>query len=190
MVSTASSATTISLEDFLQLPETKPASEYIDGRIYQKPMPQGKHSRLQTRFPAEINQRIESKRLGCAFTELRCTFAGHSIVPDISVFTWERIPRNAAGEVENTFIIPPDWVIEILSPDQRPTRVINNILFCLNNGTSLGWLVDPEEKNVIIFQSGQQPIGREEPDDRLILLPVLENWQLTIEEMLNWLNLP
>lgn len=121
MVSVSSSSTALSLEKFLQQPETKPASEYINGRIYQKPMPQGKHSRLQTRFPAEINQRTESKQLGCAFTELRCTFAGHSLVPDISVFIWERIPRTANGEVENTFPILPDWVIEILSPDQRPT---------------------------------------------------------------------
>lgn len=151
----ASSSTPLSLEDFLKRPETKPASEYIDGRIYQKSVPQGKHSRLQTRFPAEINQRIEAKRLGCAFTELRCTFAGRSIVPDISVFTWERIPRNASGEVENTLMIFPNWVIEILSSDQRSTRVINNILFCLNNGTHLGWLVDPEEKNVIVFQPNQ-----------------------------------
>jgi Uma2 family endonuclease len=183
-------ATTIPLEEFLQLPETKPASEYIEGQIYQKPMPQGKHSRLQTRFPAEINQRIESKRLGCAFTELRCTFAGRSIVPDISVFTWERIPRNASNEVDNTFTIYPDWVVEILSPDQRPTRVINNILFCLNNGTSLGWLVDPEEKNVIIFQPGQQPIGQERPTDDLVMLPILNMWQLTVADLFSWLSLP
>ncbi|NJO42471.1 MAG: Uma2 family endonuclease [Cyanobacteria bacterium CRU_2_1] len=190
MVLVSSSSTKLSLEEFLKRPETKPASEYIDGRIYQKPMPQGKHSRLQTRFPAEINQRIESKRLGCAFTELRCTFARRSIVPDISVFTWERIPRDASGEVENTFPIHPDWMIEILSPDQRPTRVINNILFCLNHGTRLGWLIDPEEKTVIIFQPGQQPVGMEEPTDRLLMLPVLEDWQLTVEEFFNWLNFP
>jgi hypothetical protein len=34
----------LTLEDFLALPETKPASEFIDGKIIQKPMPQGKHS--------------------------------------------------------------------------------------------------------------------------------------------------
>ncbi len=37
----------LSLEDFLELPETKPASEYVDGQIIQKPVPQGKHSALQ-----------------------------------------------------------------------------------------------------------------------------------------------
>ena len=33
----------LTLEEFLELPETTPASEYIDGKIIQKPMPQGEH---------------------------------------------------------------------------------------------------------------------------------------------------
>jgi Uma2 family endonuclease len=37
----------LTLEEFLKLPETKPASEYIEGEIIQKPMPKIKHSRLQ-----------------------------------------------------------------------------------------------------------------------------------------------
>jgi Uma2 family endonuclease len=35
-----------SLETFLELPETKPASEFINGQITQKVMPQGENSRL------------------------------------------------------------------------------------------------------------------------------------------------
>lgn len=31
----------ITLEEFLKLPETKPASEYIEGQIVQKPIPTG-----------------------------------------------------------------------------------------------------------------------------------------------------
>lgn len=36
----------LSLEEFLAQPETKPASELINGDILQKPMPQGEHSRI------------------------------------------------------------------------------------------------------------------------------------------------
>ena len=36
----------LTLEEFLKLPETKPASEYIEGEILQKSMPKAKHSRL------------------------------------------------------------------------------------------------------------------------------------------------
>jgi Uma2 family endonuclease len=97
----------LSLVDFLKLLETKPVSEYIDGQAYPKPMPKGKHSRLQTRFSAAINQVGEPQRLACAFTELRCTFGGRSLVPDISVFRWQRIPLDDSGEIENTFEIGP-----------------------------------------------------------------------------------
>lgn len=44
------SATTtqpLTLNEFLKLPETKPVSEYINGEIIPKPMPKGRHSRLQ-----------------------------------------------------------------------------------------------------------------------------------------------
>ncbi len=36
----------LTLETFLAMPDTKPASELIDGEISQKPMPQGEHSVL------------------------------------------------------------------------------------------------------------------------------------------------
>lgn len=81
----------LTLEAFLTLPETKPASEYIDGKIIQKPMPQGKHSALQSDLMALINAAVRSQKTARAFLELRCTFEGGSIVPDIAVFAWERI---------------------------------------------------------------------------------------------------
>ncbi|MFB2918441.1 Uma2 family endonuclease [Aerosakkonema funiforme] len=181
-------STKISLAEFLQLPETKPASEYIDGQIYQKPMPKGKHSRLQTRFSTEINRVGEPNRLASAFTELRCTFGGRSIVPDISVFSWQRIPLDANGEIENSFSIHPDWVIEILSPEQSSTRVIGNILFCLNAGTELGWLIDPEEKIIMVFRPGQQPETKENQDN-LPVLSSLEDLQLSAQDVFSWLSL-
>jgi Uma2 family endonuclease len=35
---TATPQKTMTLSQFLTLPETKPASEFVDGKIYQKPM--------------------------------------------------------------------------------------------------------------------------------------------------------
>jgi Uma2 family endonuclease len=54
---------TISLAEFLQLPQTKPASEYIDGQIYQKSMPQGKHSKLQSELLLAISEVGERHKL-------------------------------------------------------------------------------------------------------------------------------
>jgi Uma2 family endonuclease len=178
--------TSISLAEFLKLPETKPASEFIDGRIYQKPMPQGKHSRLQLKLCNTVNQVTEEQEIALAFPELRCTFGGRSIVPDVSVFTWERICFDADGEIANTFNIYPDWTIEILSPEQNTTKVIRNILHCLKNGTQLGWLIDPDERIVLVFLPGQQPI--EMTGDELLPIPEFMQLNLTVAQVFAWLK--
>lgn len=178
----------LSLADFLQLPETEPTSEYIDGTIYQKPMPKGKHSAIQTLLSPAINQIGIPQKVARAFTELRCTFGGRSIVPDITVFSWQRIPIDANGEIENTFEIAPDWTIEILSPEQSSTRVINNILFCLNHGTELGWFIDPQERLIITFRPGRQPEIKQE-QEVLPVLSSLSDLQLSVQDVFSCLRL-
>lgn len=98
----------ITLSELLKLPETKPSSEFINSQIHQKPMPQGKHSTLQIRLADTINQAGFPQQLAYAFPKLRCTFGGRSIVPDIAVFKWDRIPFDTDGEVANTFELFPD----------------------------------------------------------------------------------
>jgi Uma2 family endonuclease len=137
----------ITLEEFLALPETKPASEYIDGQIIQKPMRKGKHSVIQGELILAINSVLKSQKTARAFPELRYTFGGRSTVPDVAVFTWDRIPRDDNGEIANAFQKALDWTIEILSPDQSQTKVTRNILHCLDNDTQLGWLIDPSEQS-------------------------------------------
>ena len=180
---------TITLEEFLQLPETKPASEYINGQVVQKPMPQGKHSQLQGKLVTAINQVVEDRKIALAFPELRCTFGGRSIVPDVSVFAWDRIPVDDNGDIANVFPIYPDWTIEILSPDQSPTKVTGNILHCLKNGCQMGWLIDPDERSLIIYPLGQQPEVLQEEQEILPVPALVADLQLTVADVFNWLKL-
>jgi len=182
------SPTQLTLVEFLERSETKPASEYIDGQIYQKPMPQGEHSILQGSLVTAINQIGKSQKLACAFPELRCTFGGRSIVPDVSVFEWQRIPHKTNGRIANKFEIPPDWVIEILSPDQSPSRVIDKIVFCLKQGTKLGWFIEPEDESVMVFQPNQLPDVKYDAE-YLPVLEVLGDWQLSVADVFSWLQL-
>ncbi len=177
----------LSLTEFLELPETKPASEYIDAKIYQKPMPQGKHSRIQTRLSTEINQVSEPEQKALALTELRCTFGGRSLVPDISIFEWSRLVIDKSGEIANKFEIYPDWIIEILSPDQFPNRVIDKIIFCINHGTKLGWFIDSNDKSVMVFQPNKLPEVKYN-NDKLTVLDVLADWQITPTDIFSWLK--
>ncbi|MFO7141344.1 hypothetical protein B9T16_06525 [Arthrospira sp. PCC 8006] len=177
----------LELEEFLKLPETKPASEFINGEITQKVMPQGEHSRLQGKLGGAINQVTETDKIAYAFPELRCTFDGRSIVPDISVFRWSRIPREPSGRIANRFTTYPDWCIEILSPEQNLTRVLSKLLLCSRNGTELGWLINPDEDGSVILVFPEQKIELYEGDT---VLPVLDGLQLelTPNQIWGWLS--
>ncbi len=178
---------TLTLEEFLKQPETEPASEYINGRIIQKPMPQGEHSAVQTELSPAINSVVRQKKIARAFSELRCTFGGRSTIPDVSVFLWSRIPRKENGQVANVFSISPDWTIEILSPDQSQTKVTKNILHCLNHGTQMGWLIDPSEQCVFVYLADRPTAFYDEPG---ALLPVPEfarEFNLTVAGLFSWL---
>lgn len=179
----------VTLEEFLKLPETKPASEYINGKIIQKPMPQGKHSKIQFELVAGINSVTKTQRIALAFPELRCTFGGRSIVPDVVVFAWERIPVDDNGDVANVFQAAPDWTIEILSPDQNQTKVTGNILHCLKYGSRLGWLLDPDERCVLVYPPGQQPQLFQEAGDVLPIPDLVSELRLTVGDLFGWLRL-
>jgi Uma2 family endonuclease len=177
----------LSLEEFLELPETKPASEFIAGEIIQKPMPKTRHSRLQGRLMRGINESTEDQQIAYAFPELRCTFGDRSIVPDIAVLLWEHIEFDAQGEPIDIVRRAPDWTIEILSPDQSPNRVARNILYCLEHGCQMGWLLDADDRSILVYLPQQQPQFFEGSDR----LPVLEGIpvELTAEQIFDWLKM-
>ncbi len=174
---------TLTLEEFLELPETKPASEYIDGDVIQKPMPKGKHSRIQTKLAATLNSVLENNQTAQALTELRCTFGERSIVPDIAVFTWNRIPVDQSGEIADIFLIAPDWCIEILSPEQSQTKVISKMLHAFEHGTELAWVIDPEEKSVLVLSANQPVKMFTEPSEILTVPNFAVRFQFTVGDL-------
>lgn len=176
----------ITIEEFLQLPETEPASEFINAEIIQKPMPQGEHSQLQIELCETINQIAKPQKIAKAFPELRCVFGGLAIVPDIAVFRWERIPRLSSGRIANRFEIYPDWAIEILSPDQRYKQVLAKLLHCAEYGTELGWLLDAEDESILVVDRDCRVRELKNKDH----LPVLTGipLELNVQEVFSWLN--
>ena len=110
----------MSLEAFIERPdpEDEPTLEFEDGLVTQKVPLQGKHAALQGSLVELFNRFARPKKLAMAFTELRTTYARFSRVPDVTVYLWDRIPRDPGGEIANDFREPPDIAIEIVSPGQ------------------------------------------------------------------------
>ncbi|MGK7901691.1 MAG: Uma2 family endonuclease, partial [Hormoscilla sp.] len=91
------------------------------------------------------------------------------------------------GQVPDRFEIPPDWAIEILSPEQQSNKVIGNILYCLEAGSKLGWFIDPDDLSILVFYPQQQPVLLH-GNDPLPMLPEIE-LQLTVAQVFDWLKM-
>ncbi len=178
----------ITLEEFLALPDTKPASEYIDGEIIQKPMPQKQHSIIQKKLLFAIDPLLSDAGIGQAFPELRCVFGGRAIVPDVVIFEETNISYDEDREAINAVSIPPDWTIEILSPEQSTTRVLKNINHCLAHGTQMGWLIDPQDRSIFVCMPDRTFQIIDEPTNVLPVPAFAAAIELTVEQIFSWIK--
>ena len=174
---------TMTLEQFLALPERKPALEYADGEVTRKVSPKAQHARLQFKLAETFDQFGEPCRLAMAFTEARATWSELSQVPDVSVYRWERIPRTQEGEIADDLWEPPDIAVEVLSPGQSLRDQIAKCRRYVARGVPLALLVNPRrERSVRLFRDD----GTEERltgEDRIDFAPVLPGLVLTVREI-------
>jgi Uma2 family endonuclease len=77
--------------------------------------------------------------------------------PDVS---WIAIARwNALTKEEKRGFAPiaPDFVLELVSPTDSLPTVREKMEEYINNGVRLGWLINPENRQVEIYRSQQEP---------------------------------
>jgi Uma2 family endonuclease len=178
----------LTLEEFLRLPDEKPYREYIDGRIEVKVSPQKKHGLIEFRLVERINRFAMSIGLGLAFPELRCTFAGRSIVPDVVFLLKEHIEIDDQGEPVDVTSRPPDLHVEIISPDQTVKKSQGKLIHSTSHGTQLGWLIHPYKRTIDVYRPGR-PAERVAPEGVLEGEPVLPGFRLPAAEVFGWLKL-
>ncbi len=179
----------LTLEEFLRLPEIDehPYLEFIEGRIEAKVSPQKKHSLITMGLIRCIDDYSLLRRLGRCFVELRCTFGGRSIIPDIVFLTPEHVLVDENGDAINETLLAPDIHIEIISPDQSPRRAREKLRFSTSHGCPLGWLIDPERRTIDVYEEGVPP--ERLPDDGCLDGGLsIPNFRLSIAEVFQWMR--
>ena len=60
---------------------------------------------------------------------------------------------NLDGDENKGFSIPPELAIEVLSPTDAQSRVVDKAFAYLSAGTRLVWVLEPRSKTVTIYRS-------------------------------------
>ena len=141
----------------IELPEAKPALEWVNGQVLQKVSPHRKHALAQSRFVSALDDwAIEtgSGRVGTEW-EFRVQPPGEErrpLVPDVAYLSYDRVPYEATAEADIPRIAP-DVVVEIISPGDTWRDIDEKVRVYLAAGTSVVFLVDTDERTVTACES-------------------------------------
>ncbi len=177
----------LTLEQFMKLPEAKPPLEFIEGKVLQKVSPVLPHTKLEQTLWLWIYRHSIDHGLGECHIGLRCTFGGESYVPDLAYFDPGRIPGDPDGTYrEEGMRQAPDLAVEIISPGQTVKALSARLTRQIEHGLRLGWLIQPRRRRVFVFRAGH-PVQSLETGDTLDGHDVLPGFRLPIDEMFDWL---
>ncbi len=177
----------LTLDEFLALPEEKPALEYVDGVVSQKVAAEYEHSVLQVSLMIELDRLLGPSGLVRVLPELRTTYGGRSYVPDVSVYRRERLPRGVRGQRVGELLILPDLAIEIRSPGQSRTRLVERCQWYVDHGAQAALLVDDSDESIRIFRANQAAVVRRR-GDRIALHDVAPELELDVDAVFSALD--
>jgi Uma2 family endonuclease len=148
-------------------PQTKPATEFIGGKLVQKMSPRGLHAGVQIAIGASLWTWARERACGRVGTEwdYDITPPGEQtnrLVPDVAYLSFERL----SYEDEEAAQIPklaPNVAIEVLSPGQTMDDLAEKARIFLAAGCELVVVIDPREQYAALYDAaGVQRIERDE----------------------------
>ena len=82
---------------------------------------------------------------------------GSMLSPDAAYLTPEQLAGLSQGELARFLRRAPAFIIELRSPSDRLAPALEKMDSWMANGVQVGWLIDPAERQVQIYEQGAPP---------------------------------
>jgi len=124
--------------------------EYIKGELVPMSAASFNHGAISIRIIRYLDPHVHDNKLGHLFTSETSFKVGERVLkPDIAFVSTERLDVDK----DKGLPIPPDLAIEVVSPTDVLSRVVDKVLAYLDAGTRCVWVVEPKMKTVTVYQS-------------------------------------
>lgn len=141
---------TLTLDEWGRLPEDQPG-ELVDGRLEEEEMPDWVHDEVVMWLAEALRPWVRSRhgRVGGAAKLAVAPDRGR--MPDVTVYLRAKPPRR--GLIH----IPPDIVVEVVSPTPRDVRRdrVEKLADYATFGVGQYWLLDPETRTFELLSLGE-----------------------------------
>ena len=171
-------------DDLLNLPDDGQQHELVQGRLVTMSASGTRAALLATELGGEIRTFVRQHRLG------RCGGADWGFklrsdpdtvrAPDFAFVRAERIPPE--GVPDGFWPGAPDLAVEVVSPNDRFSDVMDKVEEYLEAGTRLVWVLDPDKRVTRVFRPGQ-PVRVLGPEAVLDGEDVLPGFRLELREI-------
>lgn len=165
-------------EDFLRVPRDGQKYERIDGELRVSPAGyrhEGVGAALLVRLWLFVNERklghVVGSSAGFRWPGRKADLPDNVLSPDVSFVAGGRFPdeRWPIGFPQ----LAPDLAVEVLSPSDNSSDVLQKVGEYLDAGTRLVWVIDPEKRTAAAYRSltGVRVIGESDALDGEDVLP-------------------
>jgi Uma2 family endonuclease len=156
----------ITAEEFARMPEPLDGSrqDLVRGVIETMPPPGTRHGVCCLKVGRRVGNFVDEQDRGT----VACNDSGFISErdpdtvrgPDVSYWSRERLPVVPDGYAE----VPPDLAVEVVSPTDHHARIMMRVHHHLTHGVRRVWLVDPEDRSMIVYRSLQDWTFLQESD--------------------------
>jgi len=152
-MSTATVPKLLTAEDYARLDVDHP-TELVQGVVHHMPPPRSRHGQvcsnvvwlLRTFCEAQQLGHILSNDAGVITEREPDTVRGG----DVLFYDYRRVPK---GKLPEGYIqVPPDLVFEVLSPDDRQSKVLRKVTEYLLAGVKVVCVLDPQDETLRIYR--------------------------------------
>ncbi len=171
-------------DQLLVMPDDGFRYELIRGELIQMSPAGGDHSSRCELFNVYIGHHIATHRLGMIYAAetgfLLAQNPDTVRAPDFAFIRQERLAQ--ITRAKGCIPIPPDLCTEVMSPDDRPSKVMQKVSDWLDFGTGIVIVIDPAKRSTSVYRS-HADVETLTEHDTLRLEDVLPGWSLSLAEI-------
>ncbi len=147
----------ITFAQFEQMPEAPGKQELIDGELIEMPPARLRHMIVSQRVFAQLRLGVG---VDLAFIETGYRIGRGWLVPDASV-------AHPNQEIDDGYFSgSPVLAVEVLSPDNRASRIARKLTLYFAEGAEEVWVIDPSNRTMTICRTGTDGVVRTVVQDR------------------------
>ena len=170
-------------EEFVRLHGSESGVELVDGILVRCPMPGMEHGEVCGNAFAIIREYVKARGLGrvvCNDTFVRTRPAGYRGA-DVLFVSYALLPKEQPvpkGPLE----IPPELVVEVRSPTDRPGEIQTKVAEYLNVGVKVVVVLDPDIDAATVYRPTEEIPQRFSNGDELNLGDVLPGFAVPVKK--------